>query len=78
MTYLDKLLPGQTARVIGYRNDGPVSRRLAELGLTPGRQIVYLRNAPLRDPLQIQIGSGSLSIRHDQAALVAVEIDDQA
>jgi ferrous iron transport protein A len=76
MTYLDKLVPGQSARVIGYKSDGPVSRRLAELGLTPGRLIQYLRNAPLRDPLQIQIGSGSLSLRHAQAALVAVEVED--
>jgi ferrous iron transport protein A len=76
MTYLDKLLPGQCARVIGYRADGPLARRLAELGLTPGRQIRYLRDAPLKDPLQIQIGNGSLSLRHEQAALVAVEIDE--
>ena len=76
MTYLDKLIPGQSARIVGYRSDGPVSRRLAELGLTPGRQIRYLRDAPLRDPLQIQIGNGSLSLRHAQAALVAVEVED--
>ena len=76
MTYLDKLHPGQSARVIGYRTDGPVARRLAELGLTPGRHIRYLRNAPLRDPLQIQIGNNSLSLRHEQAALVAVEIEE--
>ncbi|MCD6250609.1 MAG: FeoA domain-containing protein [candidate division Zixibacteria bacterium] len=76
MTYLDKLIPGQSARVVGYKSDGPISRRLAELGLTPGRQIVYLRNAPLKDPLQLQLGSGSLSLRHAQAALIAVEIED--
>ena len=76
MTYLDKLVPGQSARVVGYRSDGPISRRLAELGLTPGRQIVYLRNAPLKDPLQLQLGSGSLSLRHAQAALIAVEVED--
>ena len=76
MTYLDKMHPGQSARVIGYRTDGPVSRRLAELGLTPGRQIRYLRDAPLRDPLQIQIGGGSLSLRHEQAALVMVELEE--
>ncbi len=76
MTYLDKLAPGQCARVIGYQTDGPISRRLAELGLTPGRQIKYLRDAPLRDPLQIQIGHGSLSLRHAEAALVAVELEE--
>ena len=61
MTYLDKLLPGQIARVIGYSEDTPIARRLTELGLTPGRQIRYLRDAPLRDPLQIQVGLSSLS-----------------
>jgi ferrous iron transport protein A len=76
MTCLDKLTPGQCARVVGYCTDGPICRRLAELGLTPGREIRYLRNAPLRDPLQIQIGSGSLSLRHEQAALVMVEIEE--
>lgn len=76
MTYLDKLAPGQSARVIGYSTDGPICRRLAELGLTPGRKIRYLRDAPLQDPLQIQIGSGSLSLRHAQAALVMVEIEE--
>lgn len=76
MTYLDKLAPGQSARVVGYKADCQVCRRLAELGLTPGRQIKYLRDAPLKDPLQIQIGSGSLSLRHAQAALVAVELDE--
>ncbi|MEW5795853.1 MAG: FeoA family protein [Candidatus Zixiibacteriota bacterium] len=77
MTYLDKLAPGQSARVIGYVTDGPVCRRLAELGLTPGREIKYLRDAPLKDPLQIQIGRGSLSLRHEQAALVMVELDEK-
>jgi ferrous iron transport protein A len=76
VTYLNKLTPGQKARVIGYGTDGPICRRLAELGLTPGREIRYLRDAPLRDPLQIQIGSGSLSLRHEQAALVMVEIEE--
>jgi len=76
MTYLDKLTPGRRARVIGYTEDNPVSRRLMELGLFPGREITYLRNAPLRDPLQIQVGSTSLSLRHSEASLIAVEETD--
>jgi Fe2+ transport system protein FeoA len=76
MTYLDKMIPGQRARVVGYTEDSAIARRLAELGLTPGREIMYLRDAPLRDPLQIQIGNSSLSLRHAQASLVAVELED--
>ena len=76
MTYLSKLAPGQTARVIGYTEDSPIVRRLTELGLVPGRQVKYLRNAPLRDPLQIQVGACSLSMRHSEASLVSVEVED--
>ncbi|RME18887.1 MAG: ferrous iron transport protein A [Candidatus Zixiibacteriota bacterium] len=78
MTYLHKLHPGQTARVVGYTEDNPLTRRLNELGLTPGRTVTYLRDAPLRDPLQIRVGECSLALRHTDAALVAVEVDDPA
>lgn len=77
MTYLDKLTPGQTARVVGFTEDSPIARRLAELGLVPGRQIRYLRNAPLRDPLQLQVGNCSLSMRHAEASLISVEVEDK-
>jgi ferrous iron transport protein A len=76
MTYLSKMIPGQSGRVLGFTSDSPVSRRLTELGLAPGRQVIYLRNAPLRDPLEIRIGSTFLSIRRAEASLVTVEIDD--
>jgi ferrous iron transport protein A len=75
MTYLDKLTPGQAATIIGFVEDSPTVRRLAELGLLPGRRVVYLRNAPLMDPLQLQIGPCSLSVRHSEAALVTVELE---
>ncbi|MBD3404475.1 hypothetical protein GF420_16415 [candidate division GN15 bacterium] len=76
MTYLSKLSPGQRARVVGYSEDGPLVRRLTELGLIPGREVTYLRNAPLRDPLEIRVGASYLSLRHADASLVAVEIED--
>lgn len=76
MTRLDKMLPGQIGRVVGFDGDSPVIRRLTELGLVPGRRIKYLRNAPLRDPLEIQIGTCCLSLRHAEASLVAVEVEE--
>ncbi|MEE8576854.1 MAG: FeoA family protein [candidate division Zixibacteria bacterium] len=76
MTYLSKLMPGQRARIVGYCEDSPLVRRLTELGIVPGRQITYLRNAPLRDPLEIQVGSSFLSLRHADASVVTVEVED--
>lgn len=76
MTHLSKMEPGQRAKVIGYTDDSQIARRLTELGLVPGRTIVYLRNAPLNDPLEIQVGQCCLSLRHAEASLVTVEVED--
>jgi len=76
MTYLDRMQPGQRGRVVGFVNDSPIVRRLVELGVAPGEWLEYLRNAPLRDPLEIRIGASFLSLRRAEASLVAVEVDE--
>jgi len=76
MTYLDKLTPGQKGRVVGYTDDSRLTRRLMEMGLMPGNEVKYLRDAPLRDPLEIQVGSSCLSLRHSEASLVTIEIEE--
>jgi len=76
MTFLDRMAPGQKGKVVSYSVDSPIARRLMELGLVPGRSIVYLRNAPMHDPLEIKIGDLFLSLRRSEASLVAVELED--
>ncbi len=76
ITYLHRMRPGQKGRVVGFADYGPLTRRLMELGLVPGRVITYIRNAPLNDPLEISIGSSRLSLRHYEASLVAVELEE--
>lgn len=76
MTLLNKLIPGQKARVIGFTEDSPLCRRLNELGLAPGKSVTYLCRAPLHDPLLIEIGQSRLSLRRAEASLVAVEVED--
>jgi len=76
MTYLDKMLPGQKGRIVGFTDDNRLSRRLLELGVVPGRAIEHIRNAPLNDPMEVQVGPCCLSLRHSEASLVTVEIDE--
>ncbi|HWR84219.1 MAG TPA: FeoA domain-containing protein [Candidatus Deferrimicrobium sp.] len=78
MTFLNRMTPGQRGRVVGFTNDSPITRRLLELGLVPGRSVFYLRDAPLRDPMEIMIGLTCLSLRHAEAALVTMEVEDQS
>ena len=75
MTKLSKMTPGQTGRVVVVDGDSPITRRLTELGLVPGRPVKHLRNAPMKDPMEIQVGASCLSLRHAEASLVGVEVE---
>lgn len=74
MTRLDKLTPGQSGKVIGYKNDTPLTRRLTEMGLVPGRTVTFLRRAPFNDPMEVLVGSCCLALRQAEASLIAVEV----
>jgi ferrous iron transport protein A len=54
--------------------DGPRSfrRRLMEMGLVPGTQVIVRNVAPLGDPLEIEVRHGRLSIRKHEAAQIQV------
>lgn len=69
---LDQLAPGATCTVVGVSGHGAVRRRLLEMGLCSGVAIEVLRRAPLGDPIELRVRGYLLSLRRDQAALVAV------
>jgi len=76
MTPLDKMYPGQKGKVVGFTDDNRVSRRLMEMGMLPGQSIEYIRNAPFKDPMEVQVGECCLSLRHAEASLVHIEVED--
>ncbi len=76
MTYLSKLSPGQKGVIVGFTDDNPMARRLFELGIQPGRSVVHVRNAPLNDPIEVQVGANCLTLRREDASIVTVEVDN--
>lgn len=71
---LDRLTPGASAVIQGIEGDGPLVRRLMDLGLVPGTAIRYIRSAPLGDPLELLVRGTHLSLRRSEAARVHVEL----
>ena len=69
---LADLRPGQGGRVAGLAGPLAVRRRLAEMGLVPGVDLVVARVAPLGDPIEITVRGYRLSLRADQARCVAL------
>lgn len=59
-------------RVIGVRDNGPVTTRLMEMGLIEGAEVTIIGRAPLGDPLHVRITDYDLAIRADEARLVEV------
>lgn len=65
----------QAASIVEVAGPRAFRRRLMELGLVPGTEIVILAVAPLGDPLEIEVRSARLSIRKHEAAMIAVRAD---
>ncbi len=72
---LDKLAVGQTGRVKSLSAQGPLRRRLFDMGITQGAQVYLRKTAPLGDPLEITVRGYELTLRKSEAAYVVVEVN---
>jgi ferrous iron transport protein A len=72
---LKDLKPGEAGVVINIMSQGPVKRRLIDMGVTPGAEIVIRKTAPFGDPIEIHIRGYELSLRKDEAKNILVEVN---
>ncbi|ABK38527.1 hypothetical protein OPFLODJI_01512 [Aeromonas hydrophila] len=71
---LAQLSPGQSARIKNMNQlTRPLRRKLMVMGLLPQTEVIYLRAAPLGDPLQIQCQGICLSMQKSLAQQIEVE-----
>jgi ferrous iron transport protein A len=74
MTLLAADLPvGKSGRVTRVVGAGDVSRRLLEMGVTPGVEIRCLGTAPLGDPLEFELRGYRLSLRKSEAQQIELQ-----
>ena len=64
---------GQTVTVKRLHGEGPVKRRIMDMGITKGVSISVRRVAPLGDPIELTVRGYELSIRKADAAAIEVE-----
>lgn len=64
---------GQTVRVKKLTGDGPVKRRIMDMGITKGVEINIRKVAPLGDPIEVTVRGYELSLRKADAAMIEVE-----
>lgn len=60
------LKPGMRIRILQVREDSPWARRLEALGMTRGTIIHVIREAPLGDPLEVELRGYRLCLRRNE------------
>ncbi|MFC1632174.1 ferrous iron transport protein A [Candidatus Omnitrophota bacterium] len=70
---LRELKPGQRAKVVKVAGQGPIFRRILDMGVVRGAEVLIERIAPLGDPIEIKIRGYHLSLRKSEAENIFVE-----
>jgi DtxR family Mn-dependent transcriptional regulator len=74
---LHELKVGQRGVVVRVGGQGPVRRRMMDMGLVTGAEVKVVRVAPLGDPVEFEVKGYSLSLRKSEARNVIVEVSPE-
>lgn len=72
MKTLKDVKVGETATVRKLTGEGPVKRRIMDMGITKGVSIYVRKVAPLGDPVEVTVRGYELSLRKADAEMIEV------
>ena len=64
---------GDTVKVVKLHGEGPIKRRIMDMGITKGVEIYVRKVAPLGDPMEVTVRGYELSIRKADAEMIEIE-----
>ena len=64
---------GSSAKVVKVHGEGAVKRRIMDMGITKGVEVLVCKVAPLGDPIEVNVRGYQLSIRKADADSIQVE-----
>ena len=73
MKTLREVKIGETVKVVKLHGEGPVKRRIMDMGITKGTEVHIRKVAPLGDPVEINVRGYELSLRKADAEMIEVE-----
>ena len=73
MKTLKDVKVGETATVKKLHGEGPVKRRIMDMGITKGVGLQVRKVAPLGDPMELNVRGYELSVRKAAAGMIEVE-----
>lgn len=73
MKRLNNVKCGETVNVLKLHGEGALRRRIMDMGITRGAEILVRKVAPFGDPIELNIRGYELTIRKEDAQLIEVE-----
>lgn len=64
---------GDTVKVKKLYGQGPLKRRIMDMGITKGTEIYVRKVAPLGDPIEVTVRGYELSLRKDDIDIIEVQ-----
>ena len=73
MKTLKEVKCGETVKVTKLTGVGAVKRRIMDMGITKGTDVLVRKDAPLGDPIEVTVRGYELSLRKADAEMIEVE-----
>ena len=73
MKTLKDVAIGQTCKIVKLHGEGALKRRIMDMGLTKGTEVLVRKVAPLGDPMELAVRGYELSVRKGDAEFIEVD-----
>lgn len=73
MKTLKDVAVGEKATVVKIHGEGAVRRRILDMGITPGVELLVRKVAPLGDPMELSVRGYELSVRKADGEFIEVK-----
>lgn len=73
MKTLREVKIGETVKVVKLHGEGPVKRRIMDMGITKGTEVYVRKVAPLGDPVEVTVRGYELSLRKADAEMIEIQ-----
>ncbi|NCD33639.1 MAG: ferrous iron transport protein A [Spartobacteria bacterium] len=73
---LRKMKINQRGRITSVGAQGELGRRIRDMGLTSGAELMVVGRAPLKDPVALRLKGYTLTLRNSEADFILCEVDD--
>ena len=73
MNTLNQVKAGNGATVVKIHGEGALRRRVMDMGITKGVEVLVRKVAPLGDPMEVTVRGYELTIRKRDAEIIEVQ-----